>query len=226
MATGLAHELNQPLYSIANYARGCINRLKSSSIDRQQLREIAEEIAHEADRAAEIIRRLRGMVQKREPVRSPVDVNHAIEEACALSQADANCRCICLDHNLDRTLPTVMGDEIQLQQVILNLLRNAYEAMRETPHDIRIVRIATRRTDSRMVEVAVTDAGSGIPREDLEHVFDAFHTTSSSGMGMGLAISRSIVESHGGRIWARNNPARGVTVRFTLPLHAEEDDEC
>jgi C4-dicarboxylate-specific signal transduction histidine kinase len=225
MATGLAHELNQPLYSIANYARGCIHRLDSLSIDSEQLREVAEAIVAEAERAAEIIRRLRKMVQKREPVRSVIDVNQAVEEACALYRADLARHGVCLDRKLDTSLPAVVADDIQLQQVTLNLLRNAVEAMRETPADERILSILTRREDERMVRVAVVDAGCGIPEDQLGRVFDAFHTTNPSGMGMGLAISRSIIESCGGRIWAKNNPARGVTFHFVLPIQTDGPNE-
>jgi two-component system sensor kinase FixL len=225
MATGLAHELNQPLYSIANYARGCINRLDSSSIDPHEIREIAAEIAAEAERAAEIIRRLRRMVQKRGPVQSVIDVNQTVEEACALAQADLVHHCARLDRDFEENIPATSGDDVQLQQVILNLLRNAVEAMRDTPVEERIVRVSTRYVDGCMAQVSVLDPGIGIPQENLERVFDAFHTTNASGMGMGLAISRTIIESHGGRIWATNNAGRGAGLHFTLPIQAENHDE-
>ncbi|MFV1966958.1 MAG: nitrogen regulation protein NR(II) [Pirellulaceae bacterium] len=225
MATGLAHELNQPLYSIANYARGCINRLDSSSIDPKEVREIAEEIEAEAQRAAEIIRRLRRMVQKRGPIQTVIDINRTVNDACSLAQGDLGHHSVRLDRDLDQSLPTTRGDDIQLQQVILNLLRNAAEAMRHTSIHTRVVRVVTRYIDRHTAQVSVVDAGAGIAREDIERVFDAFHTTSRSGMGMGLAISRSIVESQCGRIWATNNADCGATLHFTLPIRADEDHE-
>ena len=132
LATGLAHELNQPLYSISNYAQGCLHRLRAASLEPEQLVEVLEEIALEADRAAQLIRRLRRMVQKREPVRTSIDLNQTIEEACLLSQQDLKQHAVRLVHDLDRSLPRILADEIQIQQVVVNLLRNAVEAMRET----------------------------------------------------------------------------------------------
>lgn len=225
LATGLAHELNQPLYSISNYARGCLRRLKDGSITPERLREVLDEIASEADRAAKIIRRLRRMVQKRESIRKPLSLNHAIQEACALSHAELKRHGTTLVGNLTSKLPRVMADEIQIQQVMINLLRNAAEAMRDTPADEREIRVATSPADTGFLRVDVADAGCGIPEQDLEKVFDAFHTTRSSGMGMGLAISRSIVEVHGGRIWASNNSKRGATFSFTLPLASETNHD-
>jgi C4-dicarboxylate-specific signal transduction histidine kinase len=222
MATGLAHELNQPLYSIANYARGCIHRLNTSSMDSNEFQEVAEEIAAEAERAAEIVRRLRQMVQKRQPVRSAIGVNQTIDEACALCRFELHRANVCREEELDPSLPYVLGDEIQLQQVLVNLLRNAVAAMRDTPQGERVLRVVTGQHDPTSVRVSVADTGCGIPEKDLERIFDAFYTTSSSGMGMGLAISRSIIESHGGRIWATNNARRGATFHFTLPVPAEE----
>jgi PAS domain S-box-containing protein len=226
LATGLAHELNQPLYSISNYARGCLRRLSAGSLPPERLREILEEIAGEADRAAKIIRRLRRMVQKREPVRKPLSLNHAIHEACSLSNPELKRHGATIVRHLDSKLPRVMADEIQIQQVMINLLRNAAEAMRDTPADERVIRVAAGSADAGFLRVDVTDAGCGIPEQDLEKVFDAFHTTRSSGMGMGLAISRSIVEVHGGRIWAANNPKRGATFSFTLPLASEANHDA
>ena len=218
MATGLAHELNQPLYSISNYARGCLRRLTSDTLEPARLQEVLGEIAAESERAAKIIRRLRRMVQKREPVRVEFNLNRAVEEACALCHADLKRHSVTLERQLDDSLPKTYADEIQIQQVILNLLRNAAEAVRDAPQGSRVVRIDTGRSSVDTVLVSICDAGCGIREEDLERVFDAFYTTRPAGMGMGLAISRSIVETHGGRIWAVNNPNCGATFHFTLPL--------
>jgi two-component system sensor kinase FixL len=222
LATGLAHELNQPLYSISNYARGCLRRLQDAALDPTRLREILHEIVGEADRAAKIIRRLRRMVQKREPVCKLFNLNYAIQEACALSNSILKKDAVELIRQLDPQLPKVYADEVQIQQVLLNLVRNGVEAMRDTPSAERVLQIRTSAAAPGELRVDVTDAGCGIGDEDLERVFDAFHTTRTNGMGMGLAISRSIVEMHGGRIWAANNPEQGATFSFTLPLAAEE----
>lgn len=218
MATGLAHELNQPLYSISNYARGCLRRLDADTLEPASLRDVLAEIATESDRAAKIIRRLRRMVQKREPVRAVLNLNRAIEDACALCQADLKRHAVNLERQLDTALPKTYADEVQIQQVVLNLLRNAVEAVRDAPHEVRRVRIRTGRSSGDTLVVSVSDMGSGIREEDLDRVFDAFYTTRPAGMGMGLAISRSIVEMHGGRIWAVNEPDCGATFHFTLPI--------
>jgi two-component system sensor kinase FixL len=223
MATGLAHELNQPLYSIANYARGCVHRLESSSLSESEMRDVAEEIAKEAARAAEIIRRLRQMVQKCESVPAAIDLNRTVREACALYQADLKRAATRLEMHLEDSLSPVRADEVQLQQVVINLLKNAVEAMRDTPLAERVVQVATGYDESQYAYVRVSDAGCGIAAEDLERVFDAFHTTSAQGMGMGLAISRTIIQSLGGRIWASNNAESGATFLLTIPLTSNED---
>jgi PAS domain S-box-containing protein len=224
MATGLAHELNQPLYSIANYARGCVHRLESSSLTEGEMRDVAEEIAKEAARAAEIIRRLRQMVQKCDSVPAAIDLNKTVREACSLYQADLKRAATRIEMHLESSLAPVKADEVQLQQVVINLLKNAVEAMRETPLGQRLVQVATGYDESQFAYVRVSDAGCGIAIDDLERIFDAFHTTTDGGMGMGLAISRTIIQSLGGRIWASNNAELGATFLLTIPLASNEED--
>ena len=221
MAAGLAHELNQPLYSIANYARGSVLRMDSETIDIQQLREIAEEIASEAERAGEIIRRMRRMVQKRDPLETEFDVNAVVRDACQLLAADLRRLNVSLEFSLDPANPRAYSDDVQLQQIVVNLIRNSIEAMMDTPLDQRICHVSTF-ADNGEVCVAVADRGCGVKEGEHERMFDAFHTTSDTGMGMGLAISRSIVELHDGRIWATTNPGGGATVQFTIPVLARE----
>lgn len=217
MAAGLAHELNQPLYSVANYARGCMLRLDADTMDPSQLQEILEEIASEAERAGEIIRRLRRMVQKNDPLETELDVNEVIKDACQLLTADLRRANVSLQIALDPSAPRANSDDVQLQQIIVNLARNAVEAMKESPIDTRICRVSSAVVDNE-IRISIADSGCGLSEEDSERLFDAFHTTSDTGMGMGLAISRSIVELHGGRIWATANPDRGATFHFTIPL--------
>ena len=221
MAAGLAHELNQPLYSIANYARGCILRMDSETIDKAQLREIAEEVASEAERAGEIIRRLRRMVQKREPIESEIEINLVLRDACQLLDAELRRQSVEIEVDLDASNPRCCSDDIQLQQVIVNLVRNAVEAMKKTPIGQRTIRASTEVSDGEIL-VSIEDNGCGFDDNEEERIFDAFHTTSETGMGMGLAISRSIIERHGGRIWARRNSHGGATFQFTLPLLTKE----
>lgn len=217
MASGLAHELNQPLYSIANYARGWLNRLDVGDLSAESMRKVAEEILADSLRAGEIIRRLRRMVQRHEPSRSPIEPHRLVKSTAELFQGEAKKYGVAVGRDVPDDLPLVMADEIEIQQVLLNLFINGARAMRDVPADQRRLQVIVRSEDDQHVRFDVRDCGHGIPGEDIDHIFDAFFTTSSSGMGMGLAISRYIVESHSGRIWATNHAAGGATISFTLP---------
>ena len=217
MAAQLAHELTQPLSAIANYAAGCRRRLQPDAARQHALVEAVERIGAEALRAGEIIRRLRGFVRKEEPRLQAVDVNTVIEEVVTLVGGDAHEHGIALQLTLDPTLPEVEADPIQLEQVIFNLVRNAIEAMQPDPGPFAAIGIMTRLNPAAAVEVLVCDAGSGISDADAEKIFEPFHTTKPTGLGMGLAISRSIVEAHGGTLRMTRNQTRGVTFAFALP---------
>ena len=177
-----------------------------------------EQINEEANRAAEIIRRVMAFVQKREPRFSEVVVNGLVEEAVLLSKAELGRRRAKIVLELAEDLPAVIGDAIQIEQVIMNLVRNGLEAMDETPDDNRLLGIKTMRQGEDTIQVDVRDCGKGIGETDLEKVFEPFFTTKPEGMGMGLAISRSIIQAHGGRLWATANQAQGCTFHFTLPI--------
>jgi PAS domain S-box-containing protein len=217
MAASLAHELNQPLHSVKNYAYGSLCRLRKSPEKDQELVVALEQINEEASRAAEIIRRVRGFVQKREPRFCEVYVSALVEEAILLSSVEIQQHRARIALELCDDLPPVLGDPIQVEQVIMNLVRNALEAMEDVVPDERLLGLKTMRQGGDMVQVEVSDCGKGIGAVDLEKVFEAFFTTKPEGMGMGLAISRSIIREHGGSLWVSANPVRGCTFHFTLP---------
>lgn len=216
MASGLAHELNQPLSAIVNYANGCIRRLEDGAISPEDLMSALSLTAEEATRAGEILKRLRQFVRKGEQRSVLADVNQIVRDAVVLAAADLKQHRIEATLNLDANLPRISVDPIQVEQVILNLVRNAIEAMENiSPHRRRLL-IRTKPEGPRGVEVAVSDQGPGMSTEALEQVFTPFFTTKQEGMGIGLSISRSIVEGHGGRMWVEPHDEAGVTFRFTL----------
>jgi C4-dicarboxylate-specific signal transduction histidine kinase len=219
-AASLAHELNQPLHAVKNYAYGSICRLQAMPHKDEELVAALEQIGEEANRAAEIIRRVKGFAQKREPRYSALSVNDLIEETVLFTKCDLQrCRAR-LAIELADDLPAVTGDSVQIQQVLLNLVRNGLEAIEQSPDGERLLRVSTRPCGVDAVQVDVCDSGIGIKPADLEQVFEPFFTTKPEGMGMGLAISRSIVQAHGGRLWMTLNPSRGCTFHFTLPTGA------
>ena len=217
LTASLAHELNQPLTAIVSNAHAGERYLATSTPPLGELREILTDVAADAQRAGEVIRRLRGLLKKDTTRFLPLDLNELIREVVALTQTDALIRHHPIALALAPELPPVRGDRVQLQQVLLNLVLNGMEAMEPQPPAARQLSIQTLSAGAT-VHVGVADQGPGVPPEKLETIFDAFFTTKTQGLGMGLAISRSIVEAHGGRIWAENNPERGATFWFSLPV--------
>jgi C4-dicarboxylate-specific signal transduction histidine kinase len=218
MATGLAHELNQPLCAIVNYLQGCSRSIQSDVGDRDRLLDSIARAAAQAERAGQIIERIREFVRKGEARRTDVDVNSLLREAVDLLTPEVRHDCAELVLALADSLPPVLAEPIQIQQVIVNLVRNSLEAMADVDADARQLTIRTAVVDGGCVELAVSDTGLGLPQGEVERAFDAFFTTKSNGMGMGLAIGRSIIEAYGGRLWAESNPDCGATFRFTLPI--------
>jgi signal transduction histidine kinase len=216
MAAQLAHELTQPLGAIANYAAGCRRRLQATIGETDPVIEVVDRIASEALRAGEIIRRLRGFVRKAEPRREAVDVNALVDEVVRLVAGEARESNVPIEVSLHPGLPEVHADGVQIEQVVMNLVRNALEAMHDNAADTSGLAIETRLADGAGIEVAVCDSGPGL-RGDPAEIFEPFQTTKPDGLGMGLAISRSIIEAHGGRLWVTTNSTRGVTFSFTLP---------
>jgi two-component system sensor kinase FixL len=222
MATGMAHELNQPLTAISTYARVCERYLDLGQADLPDLREALREIARESLRAGEIMRRLRQMARSDVPdVRTAVDVSAMIEDLRTLLTADARVHGAELSLELSRGLPRVAADAVQLQQVVLNLARNAFEALQESFPDQRRVEIVTARAPNGMVEIHVSDNGPGVSLEIADRLFDPFASTKGAGTGLGLAMSRTIVRSHGGSIDTRRNPPRGAAFIVRLPALEE-----
>jgi two-component system, LuxR family, sensor kinase FixL len=217
MASGLAHEINQPLGAIVNYARGCERRLRAGSVDQSELRDAVHEIAREALRAGEIIRRLRDLVRKDSPRQETADVNQLVREAVAIIEPEARHAGIALRLEAALDLPRVACDSIQIEQVILNLLLNGVDALEAAGNGKRTLAVETAISIGGAVEVAVSDTGIGLPAPPAD-VFAPFFSTKAAGLGMGLSISRSIIEAHGGRLWATSNCECGSTFRFTLPL--------
>jgi C4-dicarboxylate-specific signal transduction histidine kinase len=221
MATGLAHELNQPLAAITSYAQGCVQRLRSKKAKPEEMLDTMDKIAAEARRAGGIIRRVRSFVRKENPRWARIDANSAIRETADLLAAEAHRRGVAIKLDLVDPLPMVMADTIQIQQTVLNLMRNGIEAMDETGSAPPHLTIRTSKNGSDAILVTVEDNGHGIPPETLEHIFDPFFTTKESGLGLGLPICRSIVEAHGGRLWATSNAEDGTIFKLSLPI----DDE-
>lgn len=217
MASALAHELNQPLSAIASYTTGCINLLESGAAAPAELRPALDKAAQQAQRAGQIIRRVHEFVRKREPARSPVRINGAVEEAVGFAEAEARKRQVRLSMALDGGDPVLQADPVLIQQVLLNLIRNGMDAMAATPLSERDLHVATARA-GQSVTVSVADRGCGLSPEVVQQMFSPFFTTKSGGMGMGLHICRSIMETHGGRVWAEPNPGGGTTFSFSLPL--------
>jgi PAS domain S-box-containing protein len=218
--SSLAHEISQPLTAILSYAQAAQRMLG----DREpQLKEILQYIVNDDQRAAEVIRRLRSLLKKNEPEMKPVDINDLINETVLLITTDLNVRNNVMTVELDHKVSLINGDRIQLQQVLLNLISNSFDAL-EGVLDSREILIRTSRKKGGMLQVEVIDSGCGIPSENLTKLFSQFFTSKPDGLGMGLSISRSIIEAHGGRLDAANNLQRGANFYFTLPLLRKTND--
>jgi C4-dicarboxylate-specific signal transduction histidine kinase/type III secretory pathway component EscS len=217
LSASLAHELNQPLGAILRNAEAAEIFLQQPAPDLEELRAIVADIRHDNHRAGAVISRMRAFLQRHEVERQPVDPALLGREVVNLVRAEAVQRVVRLDLQLETPLPTIMGDRIQLQQVLLNLLLNAFDAVQEVAPENRHVTVRVQCTGG-LVTFAVHDAGPGILPHQLPRLFEPFFTTKAKGLGMGLAISRTIVESHGGRLVAENLPAGGASFRFALPV--------
>jgi signal transduction histidine kinase len=215
LAAGLAHELNQPLAAILGFARGCENRLRNGKIERAELVSTLRKIAEQALRAGDVIRTMRAHVRKGEPRRQWCNINDLVADVLRLGAEDVVRNGVRLVEQLETKLPKVQVDPTQIQQVLLNLLRNAVDAVAARDQGRTIV-VSTSRAADGGVEVAVADTGAGLKGEMLERVFEPFYTTKNGGLGLGLSIARSIVEAHAGRLWATSDEGMGATFRLTL----------
>jgi PAS domain S-box-containing protein len=217
LAASLAHEIAQPIATARNNARASMNFLDRSPPDLGQVREALTCVVDDADRAGDILDRIRDHIKKAPPRKERVDLNQAITDVIALAQGAILKNCVSIQTRLTEGLSDVQADRVQLQQVVLNLILNAVEALGSIEEGVRELSITTKQHEAAGVLVTVHDSGPGIDPEHLDRVFDAFYTTKSSGVGMGLSICRSIIDAHGGRLWADVNTPRGAVFRFTLP---------
>lgn len=217
MASALAHELNQPLAAIAGYTAGSLNLLQSGGPGSAGLEEALRKTAQQAQRAGQIIRRVHEFVRQREPTRTAVRINSTVEEALGFAEAEARKRQVRISVRLAGDDPELQADPVLLQQVLLNLLRNGMDAMASTPAAERHLQVSVVRADAA-VTVAVADRGCGLTPQVRDQMFQPFFTTKAGGMGMGLHICRSIMETHGGRVWAEDHPGGGAVVAFSLPV--------
>jgi C4-dicarboxylate-specific signal transduction histidine kinase len=218
LSASMAHELNQPLAAILSNAQAASRFLAGESPDLAQARECLADIAAEDKRAGEVINRLRGLLKKGEFQASLVDLNEVISDAIRLVGNDAMLRHTAVAFEPFPGLASVLGDRIQLYQVVLNLIMNGLEAGAERPLGERWVSVRTAESESGGVQLTVEDSGRGIAEGDMARVFEPFFTTKREGLGMGLSISRSIVQTHGGRIWAENSATGGAIFRCVLPV--------
>jgi signal transduction histidine kinase len=222
LTSSIAHEVNQPLAALTINAGAGLRWLAAQPPNLENARQALGRIINDGSRASEVIDRIRALVKKAPPRKDRLDINEIILEVIALTRSEVHRNRVALQVPLLSDLPPISGDRIQLQQVILNLIINAIEAMSGVDEGPREVLVGSRKDDLDGVLVAVRDSGPGLDAEHLDHLFDAFYTTKPNGLGMGLAISRSIIEAHGGRLWATPNVPRGAVLQFTLPAYEEE----
>jgi signal transduction histidine kinase len=217
LSASLSHELNQPLTAILSNARAALRFLHSGKLDLAELEEILQDIVKDDKRAGDIIRNLRAMVKPEEGEQELTSINDVLHETVALFRSEAIIRNVRIETDLADALPPLHVNKVQIQQVLINLMTNAAESMTGEESAERIIVLRTAASGEGVVKVAVRDFGSGIEEQALQRIFEPFFTTKRSGLGMGLSLSRSIIESHGGHIWAENNPDKGITFYFDLP---------
>jgi signal transduction histidine kinase len=217
LAASLAHEIRQPIAAATLNAEACTRWLRRSVPDVTEACNAASLMIADVTRAAEIIDRIRSLYRRGTPVRAPVDLNEIIREMTALLNETANRNSVSIGTGLDLSLPTATADRVQLQQVLMNLMLNAIEAMQDTGGELTV---ASKKCEDGQIAISVSDSGVGLSIGEAERIFEAFFTTKPQGTGMGLSISRRIIESHGGRLWASPNTGRGMTFQFTLPVEA------
>ncbi len=225
MTAGIAHEVNQPLTAISTYANACHRMLTNEQFDATELLNTLHLITDQAQRAGEVVRRLRAFTKKRSSQRQLLEINTIIDTTNRLVEADIRARNFNLRKKLTPALPRVFVDNIQIQQVVLNLIRNAMDAMESAPARENVVTIESNLDDDNCVRVSVSDQGTGLTEDIAEKIFDSFFTTKATGTGLGLSISRSIITAHGGILNYSHNQEDGVTFYFTLPVTIENKNE-
>ena len=219
MTASLAHELNQPLAAIVNNAAAAMQYLEQGRLDPEKLRDILTDVAGDGRRAYDIMRNVRSAIKKGSAIRGLINLNDVVKAVAHMVHADAAAQSCKIELSLTHDLPAVEGDPTQIQQVLINLVRNAFDAMRAAPPGRRVVDIATDYNGDGAISVAVRDFGSGISETTRERLFEPFFTTKDDGLGMGLAIVRSIIEAHGGTVTAENADGGGARFYFRLPIN-------
>jgi C4-dicarboxylate-specific signal transduction histidine kinase len=220
LSGALAHELNQPLTAILSNAQAAQRLLAETPVDLDEVREILSDISNDDKRAGEVINRLRVLMKKGEAKLLPLNLNDLANDVLELAHSELVERNVALTTRLTPGLPDLRGDRVQLQQVLLNLIMNACEAMNETDSRDRSLAVSTARDGDSNLRLTVADRGPGISSDLVDRIFEPFVTTKVQGLGLGLSICRSIVAAHGGQLWVANNPDRGVSVFVSLPIHA------
>ncbi len=220
LAAQIAHEINQPLAAILNYTRGTLRRLEANEPVTPDIVEAMKQVANQAERGGEIIKRIRGMIQKHPAAMLPLSANQLVQTVIEYFLADAKKSGVTIDLDLGKDLPNCLGDSVQIEQVLVNLTRNALHALSSMPTESRRVNLRTRLVNDR-VQFSVCDSGPGVVG-DVASIFQPFYTTKSGGLGLGLPISRSIVEAHGGTLQAQRCQSGGMIFDFSLPTKAEQ----
>jgi signal transduction histidine kinase len=223
LTASIAHEVNQPLAGVITNAQACLRWLGREVADVEEARAAVERIIRDGQRASEVIRRIRALATKTDPHRERLDLNEVIHEVVRLIDREVLGRRVSLHTDLAAARLPVVGDRVQLQQVLMNLVINGIDAMASMTDRPRRLVIRSHQPAADQVCVAVQDSGVGIDPANVDRLFHAFFTTKPNGMGMGLSISRSIIEAHGGRLWASRNVGPGATFQFTLPRHGERE---
>ncbi|GAA0405188.1 hypothetical protein GCM10009133_12280 [Cocleimonas flava] len=224
MTAGIAHELNQPLTAIVNRCSAAKNRIERDNPDLEKIKEALISIEEQAMRSGKIIKQLRSMVKSNNSQLEKININELLNTCLKFFQMEGLFHSVDIITNIAPNLPEVKGDPIQIQQVVLNLIHNANDAMQHIPKDERCLTLTALQHDDSAVQISVSDCGEGIEKEQETKLFDSFFTTKSTGMGMGLSICRTIIDSHNGQLWFSQNPEQGITFRFTLPIHTAKEE--
>jgi len=218
ISSALAHEINQPLGAILRNAEAAALFMQHESPDLHEITAILEDIRKDDQRASEVIDRIRALLRREEVAMTTLNVRSVLGDVATLLRPDAAARHVALELKVPADLPAVRGDQVQVQQVLLNLILNGMDSLEGLVERPRSVTVTARRDGPASVEISVSDSGRGIDAGHVDRIFEPFFTTKAKGIGMGLSISRGIIEAHGGRLWAENNAVVGATFRFTLPV--------
>jgi C4-dicarboxylate-specific signal transduction histidine kinase len=221
LTSALAHEINQPLAAMRSYAQAALRFMDKDHPEYDSVRKALQGIVADNKRAAEVVNRLRDLVKKRPTHWETIEINSIINDVIGLINSELVLRNASIKLDLNPNVPVVQGDLIQIQQVLINLLTNALDAMDDQPIDARTIAISTRPENSNGIIILISDSGEGITPDNMEAIFSPFHTTKSTGMGLGLSICKSIIEAHGGKISVENNPEGGATFSLILPIGSQ-----